>query len=200
MRFEMANHDLRELLSHALVTNKTYAENLGVTITLQSALSVAVYVDPNRFLQVMANLLSNAAKFSPPERSVEVFANVHGDVSNTNGMMVRISVRDYGPGIPLEFQPSVFGKFCQSDSSDSRSKMGSGLGLAISKALTEAMNGSIGFVTVPNVGTSFYLDFPIAKGTALESEQQLRMISIDLAASRAQSGVSASGKQRSEAI
>jgi signal transduction histidine kinase len=124
-----------------------------------------------------------------------VFANVHGDVSNTNGMMVRISVRDYGPGIPLEFQPSVFGKFCQSDSSDSRSKMGSGLGLAISKALTEAMNGSIGFVTVPNVGTSFYLDFPIAKGTALESEQQLRMISIDLAASHAQSGALASGKQ-----
>lgn len=200
MRFEMANHDLRELLSHALVTNKTYAENLGVTITLQSALSVAVYVDPNRFLQVMANLLSNAAKFSPPERSVEVFANVHGDVSNTNGMMVRISVRDYGPGIPLEFQPSVFGKFCQSDSSDSRSKMGSGLGLAIAKAITEAMNGSIGFVTVPNVGTSFYLDFPIATQVALESEQQLRMISIDLAASRAQSGVSASGKQRSEAI
>jgi signal transduction histidine kinase len=171
-----------------------------VTITLQSSVTpVHVFVDPNRFLQVMSNLLSNAAKFSPQGQSVEVFSSVHGEVTGSAGTKVRVSVRDHGPGIPLQFQSKIFGKFCQSDSSDSRSKTGSGLGLAISKAITEAMNGSIGFATVENVGTSFFLDFPIAKNTELDADQQLRMVSIDLAASRSPAGEAADAKQWSEA-
>jgi signal transduction histidine kinase len=201
MRFELANYDLQELLSHALLTNKTYAESLGVTIVLQSsATPVFVFVDPNRFLQVMTNLLSNAAKFSPRGQSVEVSTSPHGDAKDgASGKNVRVSVRDYGPGIPLEFQSKIFGKFCQSDSSDSRNNMGSGLGLAISKAITEAMSGTIGFVTIENMGTSFFLDFPIASNVMLEADQQLRMVSIDLAASSTPVGEATGVKQWSEA-
>jgi signal transduction histidine kinase len=193
MRFELANHDLHDLLSQALVSNKTYADSLGVSFALRPAsVPIVVFVDPNRFLQVITNLLSNAAKFSPRGKTVEVATTLQGSVhEGVNRSMVRVSVSDHGPGIPLEFQSKIFGKFCQSDSSDSRSKTGSGLGLAISKAITEAMKGTIGFTTLENSGTTFFLNFLVAANSAASAEQQLRMVAIDLTASLAHSDATA---------
>jgi len=114
--------------------------------------SVQVSTDANRFLQVMANLLSNAAKFSPAGSSVEIACEVVAD-------NVRISVRDHGKGIATEFRSKIFGKFSQSDASDTRMRGGSGLGLAISKTIVELMGGVIGF-TSHEVGTTFFFELP----------------------------------------
>ncbi len=112
---------------------------------------IFIDADPDRFQQVMGNLLSNAAKFSPEGGKVTISATMRGPV-------VRISVADEGPGIPEEFQPRVFQKFAQADSSDTRQKGGTGLGLSIAKAIVERLGGRIGFATEIGAGTTFYFD------------------------------------------
>ena len=79
-------------------------------------------------MQVLTNLLSNALKFSPPGQCVSVCVL-------RREKMIRVSVRDYGPGIPPEFQPRVFEKFAQADGADTRLRGGTGLGLSICKGL-----------------------------------------------------------------
>lgn len=115
-------------------------------------------IDPDRFRNVLDNILSNAAKISPPNQEVEVLLHRHGNKA-------RIQVTDQGPGIPIEFQPFVFEKFSQFASSGPL-KGGSGLGLAIAKQFTEAMGGEIGFRTRPGHGTTFFLDLPLAPSQA----------------------------------
>jgi signal transduction histidine kinase len=151
--------NLAELVTRSLEDNAGFAQSMGVHfITPEPLSNVDVFVDPGRFLQVMANLLSNASKFSPSGAPIEVRAR------STHGR-VRVSVRDFGKGIPPEFQPRLFQKFSQADSSDSRRLAGTGLGLAISRAIVERLGGNIGFETGPD-GTTFYFDLPDADSIA----------------------------------
>jgi signal transduction histidine kinase len=94
-----------------------------------------------------------------------------------------IEVRDHGPGIPPEFQPKVFTKFSQGDSSDTRSKGGSGLGLAISKALIERMGGHVSFRTSATEGTSFFIDLPLRamSGPIDDAERTTVVLPVSLA-------------------
>ncbi|MCY0093646.1 CHASE domain-containing protein [Hoeflea ulvae] len=155
MRFEMKQQDLGSLLELAVDVNEPYAANLGVRIKSGKVdPDMAINVDPERFAQVMANLLSNAAKFSDSGDVVEVSARRHGE-------MVRVVVKDQGVGIAEEFRSQIFGKFLQSDSSSTRVKGGSGLGLHISKQIVERMGGVIGFETETGKGTTFWVDFPV---------------------------------------
>jgi signal transduction histidine kinase len=179
MRFDMATHDLQELLIQAIATNTPYAENLTVNLNLQPApAAISVHVDASRLIQVVTNLLSNAAKFSSPGQTVQVSTEVRDKT-------VRVAVRDQGPGIPAEFQSKIFGKFCQGDSSDSRNRGGSGLGLAISKAIVEAMQGSINFATVAGAGTTFYFDLPLVEQGSQSADQGTKTLAITLDSSGA---------------
>jgi signal transduction histidine kinase len=154
MRFELQPHRIRPLLEQAVEATRSYGEQLGVRLQLRAPLSDAVVpLDSDRFMQVMANLLSNAAKFSPPGGVVEIMTE-HGDGS------VRVLVADRGPGIPEEFRSKIFGKFSQADASDSRQKGGTGLGLSIVKAIMEKHGGEVGFETQLGSGTTFHVSFP----------------------------------------
>jgi signal transduction histidine kinase len=176
MQFDWATRDLNELVAQAVQTNAMYAERFGVKFVFAPSVnSIAVHVDANRLIQVLTNLLSNAAKFSPAGGSVDVTTEIRGSSA-------RVSVRDHGPGIPVEFQSRIFGKFNQSDGPGSRSKTGSGLGLAISKSLVEAMKGTISFETKLGAGTAFYVDLPVASGVDEASERQSTLVAIDLSA------------------
>jgi CheY-like chemotaxis protein len=115
---------------------------------------VRVCVDSDRLIQVVTNLLSNAIKFSLPGSAVQVALHVHAG-------RARVEISDKGPGIPDEFRERIFQKFSQADSSDTRQKGGTGLGLSISKAIVERMDGSIGFTTEDQVGTTFFFEFPV---------------------------------------
>jgi DNA-binding response OmpR family regulator len=112
-----------------------------------------VLVDRDRLIQVLTNLLSNAAKFSPREATVAVRIRTEPD-------SVRVEVRDQGPGIAPAFQKRIFQKFAQGDCADSRQKDGTGLGLSISKTLIEQLGGSIGFSSEPGKGATFFFTLP----------------------------------------
>lgn len=155
MRFDIGLHELEPLVRQALVENRSYGEQYGVAFSLAwNASRVRVRVDPDRFIQVMSNLLSNAAKFSSRGSTVQVDVHRNTDI-------VWLEVRDQGPGIPAEFHDKIFQKFSQADASDSRREGGTGLGLAISKAIIESMGGRIGFRSPPGEGATFFIELPL---------------------------------------
>lgn len=155
MEFQPKPVELMSLLEQALEGNRAYAEQFNVTYELEGVLpEVMVDVDGNRLLQVLANLLSNAAKFSSSGDKVIIAVT-------RNDKYVRVMVSDHGSGIPEQFRSQIFQKFSQADSSDTRMKGGTGLGLSITKAIVERMGGSIGFDSQPDVLTTFFIEFPI---------------------------------------
>ena len=143
---------LDELVREAIVLNKGFADRFKVRFEARGELPAwQVHADHKRLLQVMTNLLSNAAKFSPEGGVVEISLE-QSDSS------LRIAVHDRGPGIPEAFRGKIFGRFTQADSTATRQKGGTGLGLAICKRLIELMHGRIGFEDRPGGGTSFWFE------------------------------------------
>lgn len=156
MRFELAAVALGPFLHHALELNRMYADRFKVRYELHGPLpEISIKADRERLMQVMTNLLSNAAKFSPEGGVITVGASVAGD-------FVRVTVNDCGPGVPVEFKDRIFGKFEQADGSNTRRQGGSGLGLSISKAIIASMGGRIAFDSVPGQGATFYFELPAA--------------------------------------
>ncbi|MGK9066333.1 PAS domain S-box protein [Stutzerimonas chloritidismutans] len=153
MTFNLDVQPLEPLLAEALRANQGYADQHGVRFEFGERVTALVRVDAHRLQQVLANLLSNAAKFSPPGAVVTLSSRRQGD-------QVRVAVRDVGPGIPQAFRHRIFQKFSQADSSDTRQKGGTGLGLAISKELVEQMHGHIGFDSEAGQGACFWFELP----------------------------------------
>ncbi len=154
LSFEYKSVDVMAFLEQALEANIGYAEQHGVSIRIAAMEKGAkIYADSDRLMQVMNNLISNAAKFSPEGNTVEISAVRHGGE-------IRISVTDHGPGIPKAFQAHLFEKFTQADSSSTRTKGGTGLGMNISQFIVEKHSGKLRYITDENIGTTLYFDLP----------------------------------------
>lgn len=157
LQLELTACPVMPLLTEAVAANQGYASRFNVRLQPDWPIPADLQLNlaPDRFIQILNNLISNAIKFSPTGGSVEIQAEIQQD-------RLRISVRDQGSGIPIEFQPQLFHKFTQANSSPSRDKEGSGLGLAIAQHLTQSMHGQIGFSSEIGVGTCFWLSFPLS--------------------------------------
>ena len=157
MRLDLQAQALMPIVEQALEAIQGYGDSLEVNFVLtQRADDVEVRVDSQRMMQVLANFLSNAAKFSPKGEVVTVA------VRKTDGR-VRVEVADRGPGIPDDFRQRIFQKFSQADSSDTRQMGGTGLGLAITKELVVHMHGEIGFESEVGNGTLFFVELPVVE-------------------------------------
>lgn len=156
MAYHMVVQPLLPLVDQAIRATQSYADQYQVKLELACGLTDAlVLVDADRVIQVVVNLLSNAAKFSPAGGVVRI------SLQRLPGY-VRMSVADSGRGIPENFRDRIFQRFAQADSSDRRQKGGTGLGLNICKSIVEAHQGRIDFVSEPERGTEFYFDLPLA--------------------------------------
>ncbi|HTF96872.1 MAG TPA: PAS domain S-box protein [Cellvibrio sp.] len=158
MHFELKQQMLVPLLQQSIEANAAFAAQYNVTYQLINVSDVKINVDSQRLLQVLANYLSNAAKFSPTNDQVIISVELRFG-------SVRVSVTDHGPGIPENFRTRLFQKFSQADSSDTRQKGGTGLGLAICKEIIERMGGKVGVDSTPGLGASFYFDLPCEDAT-----------------------------------
>ena len=152
MDFHMETVDAVDLCAQALSENVFYGAKFGVEFELQPEVSQAfVSADRDRLMQVLANLLSNAAKFSPKgSRVVLKLSEVAG--------RIRFSVVDKGAGIPASKLGTIFEKFKQADSSDSRAKAGTGLGLSICQSIAENHGTRIEVQSVDGEGSTFYFE------------------------------------------
>lgn len=154
MQFDFRPVHVAQLIRQAREACKSFTDQCGVAVVLgRLTPGLRVIADPDRLMQVLSNLISNAAKFSPPDGIITLAAERRGE-------RVRISVADQGPGIPEAFRDRIFGKFAQAAGPHERNKGGSGLGLSITKAIVEAQGGAIAFRSQPGKGSTFYFELP----------------------------------------
>ena len=168
LSYEFQSFDVIPFLEDVVETNRAYGKQHGVLFKLECPDEpIRIFADRCRLEQVVTNLLSNAAKYASDGEEVILSAKADRETGR-----LRISVTDFGSGIPEEFQGKVFDKFAQADSSDTRAKGGTGLGLAISQEIIKAHSGTLDFETEAGVGTTFYiiLDIPPEEKVRTEPE------------------------------
>jgi PAS domain S-box-containing protein len=156
LRLNMRQVELVPVVEAAIDTVRPAADAKHICIESEFDPAVGVVIgDANRLQQIVWNLLSNAVKFTPKEGIVQV------KIQRIKSR-VQIQVSDTGAGIAPEFLPYVFERFCQADSSTTRSHGGLGLGLAIVRHLAEMHGGTV-FATSPGLekGATFIVNLPM---------------------------------------
>jgi signal transduction histidine kinase len=133
---------------------------LGASVTIRPVISghiPQVMADPDRTVQAIVNLLSNALKYAPPGSEVTL------DVQLASNGQLRFAVTDSGRGIPADRVGQLFQKFQQIDGADTRKFRGTGLGLAITKALIEMQGGEVCVESEVGIGSTFAITMPVAE-------------------------------------
>ncbi len=133
-------------------------------VRLECEASLTLWADAQYVRQVLRNLLSNAFKYSPTHSAVIMSASLHEGEDAGSSPLVRVCVRDEGPGIPPAQAPLLFEQFVRLPRDLSGSTPGTGLGLYISRQLVEAMGGRIWIEStgLPGQGSCFCFALPQA--------------------------------------
>lgn len=149
----------------ALFTAQAGAKSLFLELVIEEPLPKCVRLDPNRFGQILFNLIGNAIKFTD-QGGVTLVAS-YDQRLNT----LKVLVEDTGPGLDDRDLPRLFDRFSQCDMSSTRKHGGAGLGLAISKGLVERMGGSIAAESKVGAGSTFRFEIcaPVAEGVAVSA-------------------------------
>jgi signal transduction histidine kinase len=146
-----------ELVQQAVLTVRPLAHSAEVEVSVAVAPALArLQADPDRLVQALVNLLSNALKFAPRKSVVTIGA----EPSPLRGT-IRFWVHDRGRGIAPDQLPKLFQKFQQLDGQGASRVPGTGLGLAITKALVEQHDGRVGVTSSPGEGTTFFFTLPL---------------------------------------
>jgi signal transduction histidine kinase len=143
---------IEELVTHAVELYRDVADAKEITLTARVDARAVAAVDRTRLQQVVANLLDNAIKYTPPGGRVEV----EGDLQPPN---VVLRVRDTGIGIPPEELPRIWDRLFRGDRS--RTERGLGLGLSLVKAIVEAHGGQVAVESAPGRESLFTVTLPI---------------------------------------
>lgn len=162
LRIDPSEEQIDELLDRVLEMTRSAAGEREIVLkeTLPSSLP-PVMVDSTRFIQVLANLVGNAVKFTEPGGSVTITAQSRADE-------VVIAVQDTGIGIPKNHLPHIFDRHWHARRS--ARTLGTGLGLAIARGIVEAHGGRIWVDSTEGLGSTFSFTVPIAlSGTANRS-------------------------------
>lgn len=146
--------DIGDLVERAVTAHRGAATGAGVHLTADTTPGVVTAVDPDRFRQILANLIGNAVRHTPGGGTVDVTAE-RGDST----ILIRVS--DTGTGIAEHHLPHLFERFYRADESRNRATGGSGLGLAITQELVRAHDGEITVSSVVGRGTVFTILLPI---------------------------------------
>ncbi|MFQ4144234.1 PAS domain-containing protein [Chlorogloeopsis sp. ULAP02] len=144
--------DVTKILRQSTETVQPLAAENNIALVMLPS-SVQIWVDPDRIIQTLVNLVGNAIKFSPSHSKVTVSAEYLTD-------QVLFKVQDQGRGIPDSKLETIFERFQQVDATDSRQKGGTGLGLAICKSIVQQHGGKIWVESILEKGSIFYFTIP----------------------------------------
>jgi PAS domain S-box-containing protein len=160
MSFNPSPQSVNSLLEQSRDKFKELYEQKNVTLMhdLTGSVDLMVQADPDRFDQIMNNLLSNSLKFTNAGGVVKITSSIY----NRDSSLVIISVQDSGIGIPQDKMGVLFRKFSQVDNVLQRQAGGTGLGLALCKEIVEGMHGQIWAVSQEGKGTNMLFTLPIA--------------------------------------
>lgn len=148
------NHDIKDTIDRAVESLQPRALENKVTIKQHLSKEIIIPHDPERIRQVLTNLVKNSLDVVEQNSGlIEIFVE-------DSAKEVKISVKDNGPGIPINKQENLFKKFYQVDTSLTREVGGSGLGLAICKGLIEEHGGTIFAESAPGIGSTFTFTLP----------------------------------------
>ncbi len=160
-KLEVSNHefDIREVLESSvhLLVERAAAKGLELIWDIDHDVPAKALGDSTRIRQIVVNLVGNAVKFTA-EGEVIVSASF-SDLDK----ILRVEVRDSGPGISEHVMAKLFAPFTQADGSTTRKHGGTGLGLSISKRLAELMGGRIGCTSELGRGSTFWFEVPLAE-------------------------------------
>ena len=161
LRLDVAPLNLRAAIDHSVVSFRPMFDAKNLTVQTELAEDVpTVQADEARLQQILANLISNAVKYTPAGGWITIRANAAGG-------QAAISVSDTGVGIPSDALPRLFSKFYRVDQAATAEIGGTGLGLSITKALVELHGGRITIASRPGAGTTVRFTLP-RDGSALD--------------------------------
>ncbi|NJR32167.1 MAG: GAF domain-containing protein [Chamaesiphon sp. CSU_1_12] len=165
--------DAPSLIQRAIDVMTGSSTAAGVNLVLASCPPIQIWVAHDRIVQTLTNLIGNAIKFSPPNSSVSIEMRESDEPipdnstrfdsarqSTAPSRRIRFAIKDCGRGIPADKLETIFNRFQQVDSSDSRDKGGTGLGLAICKSIVEQHQGRIWVESDWGKGSTFFFDLP----------------------------------------
>ncbi|MDO9356155.1 MAG: ATP-binding protein [Solirubrobacteraceae bacterium] len=150
--------DLREILASQVKLFSAQSNRHALQLKAAQQADLAIEGDADRLRRALANLISNAIKYSPDGGEVTVDATRVDD-------NVTISVTDRGLGIPSEAQERIFDRFFRVDNSATSRIGGTGLGLSLVREIVRAHHGEVGFDSVEGQGSRFWMKVPVAAST-----------------------------------
>lgn len=153
MRLDLASTDLGELTRAVVETQQPRAAAKDQTIQFENRDPTPVTADRTLMIQVLENLVSNAVKYSPRGKQIQI------DLTRTPDH-VRLQVRDEGPGLSADDQGKLFGKFARLSAKPTGGEHATGLGLSIVKKMVEAMRGRVWCESEPGKGATFIVELP----------------------------------------
>ena len=163
LQLSLQTANLRDLLVEVAVEQRPQLEARSQQIHLTAADDIPpALVDPQRTIQVVSNLISNASKYAPAGTTITVNLLEAGDEPG----FLRVAVTDEGDGVPPEDQSLLFRPFFRGTSAQITGMPGTGLGLYIAKSLVELHGGRISLESRPGVGATFAATFPMAVGAS----------------------------------
>ena len=154
LRLDLADVDLHAQIVNNVALNAVLAEPKGIAVTFESdEASALVFADAVKIEQVLNNLISNAVKFSPRGTAVQVTL-----ARNDTGF--EITVRDHGPGIPVEERGRLFRPFSRTSVTSTAGEKSTGLGLAIVRRIVDGHGGRVWVESEIGAGSSFHVALP----------------------------------------
>ncbi len=165
LNLERIDFDVRQLVEDVadLFAERAFQRKLELYCSIAEEIPAGLGGDPTRLRQVLSNLVGNAVKFT---HEGEVAVVVSQKRPRRDSVTLRFEVRDTGIGLNEAGREEIFGSFRQADGSTTRKYGGTGLGLAISKELVELMGGSIGVISEPGAGSTFWFEVPLGRPAA----------------------------------
>ena len=172
LNLELIPLDLREIVTELITLHTMTAEEKVIELRadIDDKVPQVLIGDPTRIRQVLANLISNALKFTDKGHVLVRISVVSNDGRHAG---ISFEVEDTGVGIKEEVKDRLFNEFTQADGSTTRKYGGTGLGLAIVKQLVEMMNGQFGVESMPGEGSTFWFRIPMEISAEQTASQPL---------------------------